>query len=99
MHGVLAGRVAPLLRQAARRRGLRGLSPGISPVVIVRPPLRCPLVSVPPPRPDGPAWLDSRMQGYLPSPSMRMPVCSVSVRRVCGRCAKLPNCYGLVRPG
>ncbi|QEV62509.1 hypothetical protein CP982_30425 [Streptomyces spectabilis] len=46
----------------------------------------------------GPGWLDSRMPGYLPSPSMLMPVASVSARRVCGRCAKLPNCYGLVRP-
>lgn len=62
------------------------------------------------------------MQGYLPSPPLRMPVTSVSVLKssvflfgqvyvvasgqgraavpmVCGRCAKLPNCYGLVQPG
>ena len=40
----------------------------------------CPLVLVPPPRPDGPAWLDSRMQGYLPSRPVRMPVAGVSAR-------------------
>ncbi|OSZ55959.1 hypothetical protein OQI_35630 [Streptomyces pharetrae CZA14] len=86
-------------RQAARGPGVRGLSPRDQSGGHVAAALRCPLVLVPPPRPDGPAWLDSRMQGYLPSPSARMPVCSVSVRRVCGRCVKLPNCYGLVRPG
>ena len=43
----------------------------------VRRPSDAPLVVVPPPRPDGPAWLDSRMQGYLPSRSARMPVGSV----------------------
>ena len=30
----------------------------------------------------------------LTSRAVRMPVCGVSARRVCGRCAKLPNCYG-----
>ncbi|MYU30426.1 hypothetical protein CFC35_11360 [Streptomyces sp. FBKL.4005] len=96
-----AGRLAPLLRhQLARRLWLRGLSPGDqSGGHGVRPPLRCPLVLVPPPRPVGPVRLDSRMQGYLPSPSERMPVVGVYAPRVCGRCAKLPNCYGLVRPG
>src|SRR5690606_39178437 len=62
-------------------RGSGGCSPGISPVVIGAAALRCPLVCSPPPRPDGPGWLDSRMQGYLPSRSERMPVCCVSVRR------------------
>ncbi|NUO45931.1 MAG: hypothetical protein HOV82_28315 [Streptomyces sp.] len=100
MQGSVADRLVPLLRQAVRRPAVRGRSPGDqSGGHVVRPPLRCPLVLVPPPRPDGPARLDSRMQGYLPSPSMRMPVISVSVRRVCGRCAKLPNCYGRVQPG
>ncbi len=77
-----------------------GCAPGISPVVMSG----CPsdarsCSSCHRPGRTGPARLDSRMQGYLPSPSMRMPVCSVSVRRVCGRCAKLPNCYGRVQPG
>lgn len=101
MQGCGAGRLAPLLRhQLARRLWLRGLSPGDqSGGHGVRPPLRCPLVLVPPPRPVGPVRLDSRMQGYLPSPSERMPVAGVYAPRVCGRCAKLPNCYGLVGPG
>ncbi len=101
MLGCVAGRLAPLLRhQLARRLWLRGLSPGDqSGGHGVRPPLRCPLVLVPPPRPVGPVRLDSRMQGYLPSRSERMPVAGVYAPRVCGRCAKLPNCYGRVRPG
>ncbi|MEY9814745.1 hypothetical protein RKD21_005002 [Streptomyces albogriseolus] len=82
-HGSLAGRLVPLVRQTFRRPWVRGLFPrDQSGGHVVRPPLRCPLVPVPPPRPDAPAWLDSRMQGYLPSRSERMPVCSVSVRGV-----------------
>ncbi|RSS60150.1 hypothetical protein EF909_10010 [Streptomyces sp. WAC01280] len=50
-----------------------------------------------PPPPGGPGWLDSRMPGYLPSLSARMPVVTVSAHRGRGRCAKLPNCYRLVR--
>ncbi|MFK4545869.1 hypothetical protein RKD29_005465 [Streptomyces tendae] len=99
VHGLMADRLAPLLRQSTRRPGIRGLLPrdqsgGHS----GRP---SDARSSPCHRPDrtGPVRLDSRMQGYLPSPSIRMPVCSVSAQRVCGRCAKLPNCYGLVRPG
>ncbi|POX58041.1 hypothetical protein C3492_40355 [Streptomyces sp. Ru62] len=101
MRGCVAGRLAPLLRhQLACRLWLRGLPPGDqSGGHGVRPPLRCPLVLVPPPRPVKPVRLDSRMQGYLPSRSWRMPVAGVYAPRVCGRCAKLPNCYGLVRPG
>lgn len=77
--GCGAGRLAPLLRhQLTRRPWLRGLCPGDqSGGHGLRPPLRCPLVLVPPPRPDGPVRLDSRMQGYLPSPSERMPVAVV----------------------
>ncbi|AWE52789.1 hypothetical protein DC008_25925 [Streptomyces nigra] len=100
MQGFAAGRVAPLVRHLSARRPVRGRCPRNQSGGHVRLPLRCPLVLLlPPPRPDGPARLDSRMQGYLPSRSLRMPVCSVSVRRVCGRCAKLPNCYGRVQPG
>jgi hypothetical protein len=51
---------------------------------------------LPPPGPDGTARPDSLLQGYLPSRSARMPVDADYVRRVCGRCAGLPNCYGLV---
>ncbi|AVZ75660.1 hypothetical protein SLUN_29100 [Streptomyces lunaelactis] len=51
-----------------------------------------------PPPPGGPGRLDSRMPGYLPSLSERMPVAAVSAYRGRGRYAKLPNCYGLVRP-
>ncbi|KAA6219985.1 hypothetical protein CP979_26140 [Streptomyces filamentosus] len=50
-----------------------------------------------PPPPGGPGRLDSRMPGYLPSPSPRMPVSAVSALLGWGRCAKLPNCYRLVR--
>ncbi|RDD88153.1 hypothetical protein DVZ84_16795 [Streptomyces parvulus] len=99
MHGLLADRVVPLLRQSACRPGIRGLLPRDQSGGHSGRPSDARFVSVPPSRPDTPVWLDSRMQGYLPSPSMRMPVCSVSAQRVCGRCAKLPNCYGLVRPG
>ncbi|KAB2975161.1 hypothetical protein F8R89_26095 [Streptomyces sp. SS1-1] len=100
MQGFAPGRAVPLVRHLSARRPVRGRCPRNQSGGHVRPPLRCPLVLLlPPPRPDGPARLDSRMQGYLPSRSLRMPVCSVSVRRVCGRCAKLPNCYGRVQPG
>ncbi|NUV62698.1 hypothetical protein G6W55_23895 [Streptomyces sp. CAI-85] len=102
MRGSLAGRVAALLGRArVGRPGVRGLSPrDQSGGHCVRPPLRCPLVRlVPPPRPVWTGGLDSRMQGYLPSPPLRMPVSSVSVPWVWGRCAKLPNCYGRVRQG
>lgn len=51
-----------------------------------RPSDACPLMLVRHrPGRTGPAWLDSRMQGYLPSPSMRMPVVCVSVRRCADR--------------
>ncbi|ARP72654.1 hypothetical protein LK07_26045 [Streptomyces pluripotens] len=101
MQGWMAGRLVSLLRHhLARLLWLRGLSPrDQSGGHGLRLPLRCPLVLVPPPRPVGPVRLDSRMQGYLPSRSERLPVPGVYAPRVCGRCAKLPNCYGLVRPG
>ncbi len=74
-------------------RGSGGCSPGISPVVMcpAAPPM--PARLLPPPRPDGPAWLDSRMQGYLPSRSERMPVCCDSVRR----CSPSGGCADDVR--
>ncbi|AWK11497.1 hypothetical protein DDQ41_24200 [Streptomyces spongiicola] len=50
-----------------------------------------------PPPAGRPGRLDSRMPGYLPSLSERMPVTAVSALQGWGRYAKLPNCYGLVR--
>lgn len=87
VRGSVADPLLPGQCLVPRRPRILGLSPGCSPVVMVRCPSdACPLVLVPPPRPDKPVWLDSRMQGYLPSPSMRMPVTSVSV----GRGAEFP---------
>ena len=84
MRGSVADPLLPWAEAVPCRPGILGCPPGCSPVVMVRCPSdACPLVLVPPPRPDGPARLDSRMQGYLPSRSMRMPVCSVSVPRGC----------------
>lgn len=79
--------------------GSWGVSPGCSPVVMVRPPLRClpAHARAPPPRPDG--------SGMVGQPHARLLTFAVHADagrlcfrpEVCGPCAKLPNCYGLVQ--
>ncbi len=81
-------------------RDSRGWFPGCSPVVMVRPPLRClPARSR--------ATAQAGRTGAAGQPHARLLTFAVRADAghqcfgpvgVCGRCAKLPNCYGLVQP-
>ncbi len=104
-HGSLAGRIVPLVRQAVRRPWVRGCSPGS---------VRWSCCAAAPPMPArSRATAQAGRAGVAGQPHARLltfavradaglqcfrPRCSPS-GGVCGRCAKLPNCYGLVPRG
>lgn len=105
-HGSLAaGSCRCCGRPSVGRGSSGGCSPGISPVVMLcgRPSDARSFSCHRPGRTRRRGWTAACKVTYLRGPSgcrsAVFPSEVFAVRRVCGRCAKLPNCYGLVPRG